>query len=102
MMSFVPHLGQVHPLGASGFGEPHSGQNLLVMPLAPHVGQSQVLADTGSGFLAPHSGQNLLVMPLAPQAGQSQPAAACETAPAPTLKAGVPAAGVKGCWGCMP
>ena len=75
-MLLVPQFGQVHPCAGSGFLLPHSGQNLLLIPFAPHAGQSQVSTFFGSGFFAPQSGQKRLTMPLFPQAGQFHPSAA--------------------------
>ena len=60
-----PHLGQVQTL--SGFLVPHSGQHFEVKPSVPQLGQVQACV---SGLFAPHSGQNLLVIPASPHLGQ--------------------------------
>ena len=76
-MPDAPQFGQVHVAGATGcgFGDPHSGQNLLVIPAVPQFGQVQVPSGAvGTGLGDPHSGQNLLVIFVAPQE-QFHPAA---------------------------
>ncbi len=75
-MCVAPQFGQVQVAGTAGcgFGDPHSGQNLLVMPAVPQFGQIQVSAAAGTGLGLPHSGQNLLVIFVAPQE-QLHPAA---------------------------